>query len=340
MSSKRVLIGLSGGVDSSVSAYLLKEQGYQVEGVYLHLHDREGYFEENIERVKDVSDFLKIPLHTLDRRDEFYREVYKPFADSYIAGETPNPCAVCNREIKFGEMFRFAEELGVDYLATGHYLKTDGNFIYEAEDSRKDQSYFLFDIDRTALKKLLFPLSNIEKSRVKEIAGSIPQLKKLSTQKESSEICFVEDSYTDILKEFTNIDREGDLYSSSGEVVGKHRGYMHYTIGKRRGFTLRVAHEPHYVKEIVPEKNGVVVAVRDELYVHEAVLKDLNMFIDEVEFTASVKLRYRAEATPCRVQIRDDKAYIELEEPVFGLAKGQAGVFYRDGKLLGGGWII
>jgi len=339
-SNKRVLIGLSGGVDSSVSAYLLKEQGYQVEGVYLHLHDREGYFDDNISRVKEVTDFLGIPLHTLDKRDEFYREVYKPFADSYISGETPNPCAVCNREIKFGEMFRFAESIGVDYLATGHYLKTDGEFIYEAEDSRKDQSYFLFDIDKIALKKLIFPLSNIEKSRVKEIAGSIPQLSKLSTQKESTEICFVENSYTDILKEFTDIDREGKLFNSSGEVVGKHRGYMHYTIGKRRGFTLRVAHEPHYVKEIIPENNGVIVGKRDELYIDKATLKNLNMFVDEVEFDAEVKLRYRAEATPCRVKIENSRAYIELKEPVFGLAKGQAGVFYRDGKLLGGGWII
>jgi tRNA-specific 2-thiouridylase len=338
--SKRVLIGLSGGVDSSVSAYLLKEQGYQVEGVYLHLHDREGYFKENIERVRKVTDFLDIPLHTLDRREYFYTEVYKPFADSYIGGETPNPCVVCNRKVKFGEMFRFGEKLRVDYLATGHYLRTDGEFIFEAEDKSKDQSYFLFDIEKRYIPKLLFPLSDIQKSRVKEIASSIPELRKISEQRESSEICFVENSYIDILKEFTDIDREGKLYNSSGEIVGKHRGYMHYTIGKRRGFTLRVAHEPHYVKEIIPDKNGVVVGKRDELYIDKVVLKELNMFINEESFEATVKLRYRSEATPCRVEIVNGRASVELLQPVFGVAKGQAGVFYRDGKLLGGGWII
>jgi tRNA-specific 2-thiouridylase len=338
--SRRVVVGLSGGVDSSYSAYLLKEQGYIVEGVYLKLHGRDDNFEKNIARVKRVAEFLDIPLHIVDLQDSFFKRVYKPFIDTYISGETPNPCVVCNREIKFGEMFKFAEKLGADYLATGHYLKHNGQYLLEASDTSKDQSYFLFDIDRELIPRLLFPLGNYQKSDIKEMASKIPELIEIASQKESQEICFVDNQYTDILEDYTDIDRVGEVLNSSGEVVGSHKGYMHYTIGKRRGFTLRVAHDPHYVMDIIPDKNQIVVGKRDELSEYRVTLKNLNMFIDDREFKATVKLRYRSRALNCSVKITpENSAEIELEEPIFGLAKGQAGVFYRDGKVLGGGWI-
>jgi len=337
--SERVLIGLSGGVDSSYSAYLLKNMGYQVEGLYLKLHGRDDYFKENIERVKKVSKFLDIPLHILDLQDKFFQKVYKPFVDTYINGETPNPCVICNREIKFGEMFKFAQKIGADFLATGHYLQHDGKFLLEASDKSKDQSYFLFNIDKEIIPKLLFPLGTYQKSEVKEMASKIPELLEIASQKESSDICFVDNQYTDILKKYTDINLEGDVLNLSGEVIGKHKGHMHYTIGKRRGFTLKVSHEPHYVVDIIPDKNQIVVGTRDELKQWRVTLKNLNMFIDEKEFEATVKLRYRSKALNCKVVIDGNRAEVELQEPIFGLAKGQAGVFYRDGKVLGGGWI-
>ncbi|HIC09803.1 MAG TPA: tRNA 2-thiouridine(34) synthase MnmA [Campylobacterales bacterium] len=336
---KKVLIGLSGGIDSTYSAYLLKKRGYQVEGLYLKLHGREEYFRENIEKVEKVAKFLDIPLHILDLQDEFSKKVYRPFVDTYIEGKTPNPCVVCNREIKFGEMLKFAEKIGADYLATGHYVRHDGKFLLEAKDSSKDQSYFLFYINREAVPKLLFPLGDYLKSEIKEEISKIPELTQFATQKESNEICFVEKSYIDVIGKHHNTDIEGEVVNSKGEIIGKHRGYMHYTIGKRRGFTLKVAHEPHYVIDIIPERNQIVVGKREELARWKVSLENLNMFIDDREFEANVKLRYRSRGLRCKVQILDNRAEIELFEPIYGLAKGQAGVFYRDGKVLGGGWI-
>jgi tRNA-specific 2-thiouridylase len=337
--SKFVVIGLSGGIDSSYSAYLLKKEGYRVEGVYFRVHDLEEDFQKSLERVEKVAKFLDIKLHILDFRKKFRETVFDPFVKSYINGETPNPCINCNREIKFGEMFQFAQSIGADLIATGHYLKHDGNFIYEAHDENKDQSYFLFDIDKSLLSKLIFPLSNLKKSDVKESAKQIPELYEIATAVESREICFVENTYLEILEEKNRIDLEGDVLSSSGEIIGKHRGYMHYTIGKRRGFTLKVAHEPHYVLKIIPEKNQIIVGKRAELAETKVLLKNLNMSIPDTDFEATVKLRFRSKPLPCRVKISNKKAEVQLFEPIFGLAKGQAGVFYRDGKLLGGGWI-
>jgi tRNA-specific 2-thiouridylase len=339
-SKKRVVVGLSGGVDSSFSAYLLKERGYQVEGVYLKLHGRDDYFQKNIERVQKVANFLDIPLHIVDLQEKFLEKVYQPFVETYISGETPNPCIICNREVKFGEMFKFMESLGADFLATGHYLKHDGETLFEATDKSKDQSYFLFDIEKRVIPKLLFPLGDFQKRDVKEMASKIPQLIEIAQQRESNEICFVENDYLEIVKKYHNIDLAGDVLNSGGEVVGKHRGYMHYTIGKRKGFTLKVAHDPHYVTKIFPKTNQIVVGKREELAQLKVVLRDLNMFISEENFTAFVKLRYRSKPLKCQVEIRDGFAFLDLEEPIYGLAKGQAGVFYRDEKVLGGGWII
>jgi len=338
--SKKVLIGLSGGIDSSYSAYLLKEMGYEVEGLYLKLHNKDNYFDANIKIVKKVASFLKIPIHILDLQDSFFKKVYKPFVDTYINGETPNPCVVCNREIKFGEMFQFAEKIGADFLATGHYLKHDGKFLLEALDETKDQSYFLFNIDKKIIPKLLFPLGDYKKVDVKKSASRIPELVEIASQKESSEICFVEKNYVDIIKNYKNVDLEGDVLSPTGNIIGKHKGYMHYTIGKRKGFTLKVAHVPHYVTDIIADKNQIIVGQKEDLAKQSVTLRNLNMFIDDKIFEATVKLRYRTKAISCKVEIIDSFAKVQLEEPIFGLAKGQAGVFYKDGKIIGGGWII
>lgn len=337
---QKVLIGLSGGVDSSISAMLLKEQGYEVEGVYMILHQKEGYHEENIARVNKVAAFLGIKAHILDLSQSFDEAVFRPFVEDYKAGITPNPCAVCNRNIKFGEMVAFADKIGADKIATGHYVKTDGQFIYEASSSAKDQSYFLFNIRPEVLARAIFPLGDWVKDDVKALAAKFPQIAELATQKESSEICFVESTYIDILRKYVDIDQPGDVIDSEGNVIGRHEGYMKYTIGKRRGFTVPGAQVPQYVSRIIPEKNQLVVGTHDELAVTTMRLARLNMFSQERQFRCGVKIRYRATAVPCTVTIDENGATVVFDEPVFGLAKGQAAVFYDGGKLLGGGWIV
>jgi len=236
-------------------------------------------------------------------------------------------------------MIKFADKIGANYLATGHYIKTDGKYFYAADDDTKDQSYFLFYVHKEILPRLLFPLGSRKKSDIKDIAASIKGLESFASQGESSEICFVETTYTDLLKDYVDVDNVGEVLDKDGKVVGEHKGYMHYTIGKRKGFTVKGAHEPHYVLSIDAKKNQIVVGKKEELACNRVVLDNLNMFSEDKEFNTTVKLRYRTIAVSCKVKIENNQAFVELNESVFGVAVGQAAVFYNDDKLIGGGWI-
>ncbi|MEJ2468079.1 MAG: tRNA 2-thiouridine(34) synthase MnmA [Campylobacterales bacterium] len=339
MQKKKVLIGMSGGVDSTVTTMLLKDQGYEVEGVYMKLHSKPGYHEIHQARAQKAADFAGVKLHVLDLQEKFDENVFTPFVETYKAGQTPNPCALCNRTMKFGALARFADEVGADYLATGHYIKTDGRYFYQAEDDTKDQSYFLFYVDKTILPRLIFPLGERKKTDIKAYAASIEGLESFASQAESSEICFVETTYADVLKDYVDIDRPGEVLDKEGNVIGDHKGYMHYTIGKRKGFTVRGAHEPHFVLEIKPETNQIVVGKKADLEVWDVTIGNLNFFDERSEFDTTVKLRYRTKAVPCHVKVEGDKAHVTLKEPVLGVAAGQAAVFYDGDKLIGGGWI-
>jgi len=338
--SEKVLVGMSGGVDSTVAALLLQKEGYEVHGVYMKLHDNETYHEENYAKARRVGEYLGVEVDFLDISGLFRREVYDYFVEEYRGGRTPNPCVVCNRQIKFGEMLRYAESLGIDKVATGHYLRCDGRFIYTARDANKDQSYFLALVRREVLPRLIFPLGERLKEEVKAIAAEIPLLQSIAEQKESSEICFVENDYTEVLQKHMEIDREGEVLDEAGNVVGTHKGYMHYTIGKRRGFTVRGAHDPHYVLRLDPESNRIVVGTRDRLEERSFGIREVNLFAEGSAFDCAVKVRYRTRAIPGRVTLEGDRGFVELSEPVYGLARGQYAVFYDGERLLGGGVIV
>ena len=339
MDKKKVLVGMSGGVDSTVTAILLQKEGYEVVGVYMKLHHKPGYHEENYTKAQRVGDYLGIKIHFLDLSEAFNDEVYEYFVESYKEGLTPNPCVMCNRTIKFGKMVEFADSLDIYHVATGHYIKCDGNFIYMAEDPNKDQSYFLCEVKKEVLPRLIFPLGTWIKDDVKAYAAEIEILNDIATQKESSEICFVENTYDEVLAKHMNIDMPGETLNSEGEVVGTHKGYMHYTIGKRRGFFVNGAHDPHFVLEIKPESNQIVVGTKEKLEENAFEVKQLNLFKALSDFDCTVKVRYRTSAVPCHVSIKEGRATVTLAEPVFGLAKGQIAAFYEEDKLLGGGVI-
>ncbi|MBS9778797.1 MAG: tRNA 2-thiouridine(34) synthase MnmA [Campylobacteraceae bacterium] len=334
----KILVALSGGVDSTITALRLKQQGHELLGCYMKLHGKESYHEENIQKVKKVASFLGIDYKILDLSDKFFKEVYSPFIEVYKAGKTPNPCVACNKNIKFGALVEFAKKSGMDKLATGHYVRIKDGFIAEAKDMSKDQSYFLANVKKQAIQYMMFPLGDSFKEDVKKQASLIEELNLFATQKESSEICFVDDTYVEILREHLKVDNEGDVLDVDGNIIGSHRGYMHYTVGKRRGFEVRGAHEPHYVLSINPQNNTIVVGKKDDLTQREFKITDINPFMDEKKLTCKVKIRYRSPKIPCFVDL--DSGKVTLKEDASGIASGQRAVFYDDDKVIASGEIV
>jgi len=306
----------------------------------MKLHDSPEYHEKNLFNVELISNYLGIKYHVLDLQDEFKKEVYEKFVTTYKNGETPNPCVICNRKIKLGKMLDFAKEMGFDFLATGHYAKIEDGKIISPKDKNKDQSYFLSNVKKEALKSVLFPLGDMLKDDVKKIAGEIEILSSIAKQKESSEICFVPNSYLDILKEHYEVEKEGEVLNSKGEVVGFHFGYMKYTVGQRKGFRLKVAHEPHYVLKIIPEKNQIVVGKKDELLKSNFFVKELNLFGEfEDEFECEVKIRYRSPKVKCKVFKQDKDAKVTLANPQAGITPSQVAAFYIGDRVIGSSLI-
>ena len=353
----KILVAMSGGVDSTVTAYTLLQQGHEVEGCYMKLHGKPNYHEANIAKVEKAAQFLGIKHHILDLQDDFKERVYMPFVASYKAGKTPNPCAWCNRFIKLGKLLEFAKSLNCEKLATGHYARVENGLLKTAFDETKDQSYFLASADKSALSYLIFPLGEKKKEAVKAFAASIKELESFATQKESAEICFVENTYIEVLQQFMPTNVKGSVLDSNGKIIGKHDGYMHYTIGKRRGFEVRGAHEPHFVLKIKPQSNEIVVGLKDELKVSKFELEKINLLVDKTflnenkllqnslnaenfSFKCEVKIRYRSKSTACVVQVLPNlSAKITLLEPVYALASGQMAVFYDKDTVLASGFI-
>lgn len=336
-----VLMALSGGVDSSMSAKILLEAGFNVLGCYMKLHDKPNYHEKNIAKVEKVGEFLGIKTLVLDLREQFKKNVYDLFVSSYARGITPNPCAHCNRLIKFGALWEFAKENGCEKIATGHYARIENGLLKSAFDTSKDQSYFLSNIEPEMLSHIIFPLGDKLKKDIKAKVAKIPQIAELATQKESSEICFVENSYMEILAKHFSTQMRGVVRNNAGEIIGEHDGYMNYTIGKRKGFRVHGAHEPHFVTAIDPKNNEIRAGLKNELEKTSFETLNFNNFTDKNSFECFVKIRYKSEPLPCIVrQNGRGGVFVELLKAASAVASGQLACFYDEqNRVLASGFI-
>jgi len=353
-----VVVGLSGGVDSSATAALLLEEGYDVIGVTLKLwpQDCVSRAEDKCCGPQAVSDAravchkLGIPYYLVDEAAEFQKHVIQYFGDEYKAGRTPNPCVMCNQNLKFGRLIRRAEQLGAHYVATGHFarLETDAatgrTLLKRGRDLAKDQSYFLFSLHQDQLSRALFPLGDKTKTDTRELARQ--RRLKTADKEESMEICFVPDNdYGNFLRQTKLVEpHRGEIVDSSGRVLGYHQGIEFYTIGQRKGLGVS-SPKPLYVMALDPAANRVIVCDNPEaLEQSEFVASHCNWIPFESQpktFQATVKIRYNHPGTPATiVPLTGGRAKVQLHAPQRAVTPGQAAVFYQDDLVLGGGWIV
>ena len=349
MENKKVLLGMSGGVDSSVSAILLKEKGYEVVGTTLEMMSITTG-ENNISLdAKNVCDLLEIPHYVYDYKEGFKKHVIDDFINCYANCKTPNPCIECNRFMKFGVMYKIAKELECNYIATGHYAKTEysekyGRWILKKSKSeKKDQSYVLWNIPKELIGHILFPLSDFEtKDEIRAIATE--KKLKVANKPDSEDICFIPDgNYKKFLEENSNIKpKQGNIVNLKDEILGKHTGLYNYTIGQRKGLGISY-HVPLFVLGFNKEKNEVIVGEEKELYKTEVIVNNINLLlVDEIkeEIEVDVKTRYSSKVAKAKIIQDGDIIKIKFNEPQRAITPGQSAVFYVGDIVLGGGKIV
>lgn len=347
MNRKKVLLGMSGGTDSSVAAILLQEQGYDVTGITFRFYEIEGntaYLSESAE----LADRLGIPHYIYDVRKEFEKNIVTYFINEYMSGRTPVPCIICNNTFKWPLMARIADERGIRHIATGHYVRlmeTGGrSYLQSGVDPDKDQSFFLWGLPEILIKRMILPLGTLTKTEVREIARQRGFFQ-IAARKDSLGVCFCPGDYRSFLKKRLgeSVFSEGFYEDESGKIIGKHEGYPFYTVGQRRGLGLNLQY-PAFVKEISVSNNRVVIAPLSGMYKTRMILKTVNVinpFDFDGRYAITCRIRYRKQNTPCRVFfISDNRAEVCFEEPVHSVAPGQAAAFYCGDRLLGGGIIV
>lgn len=349
----RVVAAMSGGVDSSVVAGLLKREGYDVVGVTLQLYDHGAAVKkksaccagQDIHDARRVAERLEIPHYVLDYEERFRTSVIEDFAAAYARGETPIPCIRCNERVKFGDLLQLARELGADALATGHYVRRmegkTGPELHTAIDEARDQSYFLFSTTREQLQLLRFPLGAMEKSLTRTVAQELGL--GVAAKPDSQDICFVPDGrYASIVERLQPGAAEpGQIVDLSGCVLGHHRGIIHFTVGQRKGLGLSGQDEPLFVVGLDASSKRVIVGPREALRVRDIILSDVNWLVD---FEGACRVKVRSTRAPIAAQVtrlEGGRAKVELPLGEEGVAPGQACVFYEtdSSRLLGGGWI-
>lgn len=340
---------MSGGTDSSVSAMMLLEQGYEVTGITFHFHNLPSA-EKAIADARNLCNTLKMEHLILDARQEFSEQVLSYFRDEYLAGKTPFPCAVCNRDLKWNLIFREADRLNCKKVAMGHYariIQQDGQFfIGEGVDPDKDQSFFLWGINREFLPRIILPLGDYYKKDVRKMAGEagFPSIEK---KKDSLGACFCEGDYRPLLQSLTpdpdKYFKPGNFIDEAGKILGKHDGYPLFTVGQRRGLGIHL-NKAVFVKTILPESNEVVLApfnsmFRNHFFVKDYIIADEKLFGNA--FDTDIRIRYRKQNNRGKISFEANNLIrVDLETPLESVAPGQTAVFYREGLVLGGGFIV
>jgi len=352
MEKLKIAVAMSGGVDSSVAAALLKKEGHEIFGITMRQYDAEKYgyekntgIEADIVDAKIVCDVLGIEHFVVDLKEDFKAIVEKNFIEEYTSGRTPNPCVICNPTIKFGKFLDAAIKLGADKIATGHYIhlrKEDDQYkIFIPTDFSRDQTYMIWKLNQNQLSKTIFPVSGYKKPELRKIAENLNL--PVHSKADSQEICFIKDHYEEYLK--TRIKLEpGDIILPEGKVIGKHRGLPLYTIGQRKGLNTPWS-SPLYVLKLDVENNVLVVTDKpDELLQKSFLIEDINWIsgkFPDLNENVTVQIRYNSKPVPIEdFKEQDDKLEIILEQPTRAVTPGQSAVFYRKNELLGGGIII